>query len=161
MNERSIKSGDHEIVHRYLWGAVVICVLILINLFGMKLLADEQQRYAILNKLCSQQRILILDASQLADDVLTSLTEEQPNYYLIQNLQKELGLMTRELVKTHQNIIQLADKNYALFLPEINLRSYYYDEPYLLDEHVNGFVAKLQLLASHDPKTMKRRDSMK
>jgi hypothetical protein len=157
MNEFLRKTIIGRETYRYIWGAVIICFLILINHLGMTLLINEQQRHIAISKLSSQQRILLLDASQLADDILTNLAETRPNYYLIQNLQKELGLLTKDLVQTHEDIIKLADKNIIPFLPKTNARAYYFEEPYSLDERINSFVAKLQLLASHDPKTIKRR----
>ncbi len=139
------------------WGAAIICILIITNHIGITLLVSEQQRHIALSKLSSQHRILLLEASQLADDILTNLAEDSPNYYLIQNLQKELGLLTKDLVHTHKNVIKLADTNIIMFLPHTDAQTYYFEEPYSLDKRINSFVARLQLLASHDAKTIKRR----
>ncbi len=144
-------------LHNYIWAAAIICVLILINHVGMTWLISAQQKHIALSKLGSQQRILFQETGRMAHDIMTYLGQDQPHYYLVDRLQQDLKTSLSELEETHNEIIRLADQNTLPFFPKTNIRSYYFDEPYMLNERMHTFIARIRMLASEDSRISKRR----
>ena len=156
MTTEVANSPSHGIYH-YIWGGAFICLLIVINHIGMTLLINAQQRHIALSKLSSQQRILFQETGRMAHDIMTELGQDEPNLYLIENLQHDLKTSVDELYTTYKSIIALADKNVVPFLSQTDVHAYYFEEPYALDRRMNSFFARINVFATQDPTSLKRR----
>lgn len=157
MTSRTRPNAPYQGIFHYVVGAAIICILVLINHAGMTALIGAQQRHIALSELGSNQRILFQETGRLAHAIMAELGKDAPNAYLIENYQQDLTRAADQLVGTHQSLLELARQTNLPFMPRVDVESYYFSEPYNIDQRMKEFTRRIGLFTRFPPEDLKRR----